>query len=160
MSLTKQEWTPTMTDEEMVLFDLKGYILFPAVLSPDEIAPIKEQCEKYRQDRQSLPLEAQCLPGGPVSALIDHPAIMRVLHSVIDDETEKIRLEGASLSYRCQGEQHRGWNPHAGGKTVNPNYSSMSRRAYLLGYDPRRLGAERRRQGQRGDRLYPGQPQI
>ena len=118
-----REWSPTLTDEELVLFDLKGYILFPAVLSEDEIAPIREQCERLRQDRDSLPPAERCLPGGAASALIDHPAIMRVLHSVIDDETDKVRLEGAFLSYRHRDDGHRGWSPHAGGKTVNPNYS-------------------------------------
>ncbi|MCZ6632748.1 MAG: phytanoyl-CoA dioxygenase family protein [bacterium] len=116
------EYTP-MTEEERFLFDLKGYILFPAVLSEDEIAPIKEQCVKLRTDRESLPTEAQCLPGGAASVLIDHPAIMRVLHSIIDDETEKIRLEGCFLSWRERNDGHKGWTPHAGGKSVNPNYS-------------------------------------
>ena len=118
-----KEWSATLTDEEIVTFDLKGYILFPAVLTQDEMAPLKEQCEKLRSDKGSLPPSAQCLPGGPAAALIDHPAIMRVLHTVIDDDTDKIRLEGASLSYRYKDDGHKGWSPHAGGKTVNPNYS-------------------------------------
>ncbi len=117
MTANNKEWPPTLTDEEIVLFDLKGYILFPAVLSADEMAPIREQCEKLRQDKQSPP------PGAAASALIDHPAIMRVLHTIIDDETPKIRLEHASLNYRSQDDQHKGWSPHAGGKTFNPNYS-------------------------------------
>lgn len=115
--------TELMTEEEMVLFDLKGYILFPAVLSEEEIGPIKEQCEKLRRDKESLPPEARTIPGGPASVLIDHPAIMRVLHTVIDDDTNKIRLESAFLSYRHKDDGHKGWNPHAGGRTVNPNYS-------------------------------------
>ena len=89
MSTSAREWTPTLTEREIALFDLKGYLLFPAVLSEDELAPIKAQCEKLRTDKASLPPEARCLPGGPASVLIDHPAIMRVLHTVIDDETEK-----------------------------------------------------------------------
>jgi hypothetical protein len=123
MSVATKEWTPALTDMETALFDLKGYILFPAVLSEEEMAPIKEQCEKYRTDKESLPAASQCFPGGPASALIDHPAIMRILHTIIDDETEKLRLEGAFLSYRHEGDNHRGWTPHAGGKSVNPNYS-------------------------------------
>ena len=89
MSTSARAWTPTLTEREIALFDLKGYLLFPAVLSEDELAPIKAQCEKLRTDKASLPPEARCLPGGPASVLIDHPAIMRVLHTVIDDETEK-----------------------------------------------------------------------
>ena len=58
-----------MTDEEKFLFDLKGYILFPAVLGEDEMAPIKEQCEILRSDRESLPPADRKLPGGAASAL-------------------------------------------------------------------------------------------
>ncbi len=98
MDVSAKQWTRILTERETALFDLKGYILFSAVLSEDEIAPIKAQCEKLRTDKSSLPPEARCLPGGPASKLIDHPAIMRVLHAIIDDEMEKIRLEGAFLS--------------------------------------------------------------
>ncbi len=104
MGNSPREWTPTLTERETVLFDLKGYILFPAVLREDELAPIKAQCEKWRTDKASLPPAARCLPGGPASVLIDHPAVMRVLHTIIDDEVEKIRLEGAFLSYRFKGD--------------------------------------------------------
>ena len=58
-----------MTNEEKFLFDLKGYILFPAVLGEDEMAPIKEQCEILRSDRESLPPADRKLPGGAASAL-------------------------------------------------------------------------------------------
>ena len=123
MSEATEVWTPTLTEAETALFDLKGFLLFPSVLSEEEVAPIKDQCERLHNDRDSLPPEAQCLPGGPASELIDHPAIVRVLHTIIDDETEKIRLESVFLSYRYQEDGHRGWSPHAGGKSVNPNYS-------------------------------------
>lgn len=106
-----------------MLFDLKGYLLFPAVLSEAEMAPIRAQCEALRNDKESLPPEAQNLPGGPASELIDHPAVLRVLHQIIDEDTEKLRLENCFLSYRYQGDGHKGWDPHAGGKSVNPNYS-------------------------------------
>ena len=54
-----------------------------------------------------------------------HPESLRaaVLHGIIDDETGKIRLEHASLNYRTQEDERRRWSPHAGGVTVNPNYS-------------------------------------
>ena len=53
----------SMTEEERFLFDLKGYILFPAVLSEEEIAPIKEQCIQLRTDRESLSPEARFYSG-------------------------------------------------------------------------------------------------
>ena len=65
---------PMLTDEERFLFDLKGYLLFPNVLSEEEIAPIREQADQLHKDAESLPPEARKLPGGATSALIDHPA--------------------------------------------------------------------------------------
>jgi hypothetical protein len=116
------DYTP-LTDEETVLFDLKGYLLFPAVLSDEEMAPIKAQCEALHNDPESLAPEERNLPGGAASALIDHPAVLRVLHAIIDDDTEKLRCENCFLSWRERGDGHKGWDPHAGGKSVNPNYS-------------------------------------
>ncbi len=55
MAGATKRWTPILTEREAVLFDLKGFILFPAVLSADEIAPIEAQCEKLRADKASLP---------------------------------------------------------------------------------------------------------
>ena len=101
------EYTP-LTQREKVLFDLKGFILFPAVLSAEEIAPIKEQCEALRQDPESLPPAGRKLPGGAAEVLIDHPAVMRVLHEIIDDETEKIRCENCFLSYRYREVDDKG----------------------------------------------------
>ena len=95
--MVSTEYIP-LAERDKVLFDLKGYLLFPAVLSAEEIAPIKEQCEKMRQDKESLPPAERKLPGGAASLLIDHPAVMRVLHQVIDDETEKLRCESCFVS--------------------------------------------------------------
>ena len=116
------EYTP-MTEEERFLFDLNGYILFPSVLTEEEMAPIREQTDRLRNEPESLVPSDRKLPGGAASALIDHPAVMRVLHGIIDDDTKKIRCENCFLSYRHIGDSHKGWSPHAGGKSVNPNYS-------------------------------------
>jgi len=116
------EYSP-MTEEERFLFDLKGYILFPSVLNKEEIAQIRAQSVRLRTDREAMDPAESCLPGGAASLLIDHPAVLRVLHSIIDDDTEKLRCEGCFLSYRERGDGHKGWTPHAGGRTVNPNYS-------------------------------------
>lgn len=112
----------SLTDAEKIRFDLKGYLIFPGVLDGDEIGRLKEQTERIRTDPESLPPAERQLPGGASSMLIDHPAVMRVLRSVIDPDVEKIRLESAFLSHRERDDGHAGWNPHAGGRTLNPNY--------------------------------------
>jgi len=52
--MVSTEYIP-FAEREKVLFDLKGYLLFPAVLSAEELAPLKEQCKKLRQDKETLP---------------------------------------------------------------------------------------------------------
>ena len=108
-------------------FDLKGYLLFPSVLSEEDMAPIRAQCEALRSDHETLPPAARCPLGGAADEPIDHPVMLRVLHGIIDDETEKLRQKTA-FSYRTMGDGYRGWNPHAGGRSVNPNYCIASRR--------------------------------
>ena len=65
------------------------------------------------------------------SALIDHPATMCVLHSIIDDDVEKIRCENCFLSYRYRGDGHKGWTPHAGGRpSIRTTAISITTAAY------------------------------
>jgi hypothetical protein len=110
-----------MTEEERVLFDLKGYLVKPAVLSEGEVAELKEFVLRQRGEPHALPPHQRSLPGGAFERLIDHPILLDVLLDVIDKDPEKIRLENVFLSYR-QGEESP-WSPHAGGRTTNPNYA-------------------------------------
>ena len=110
-----------MTQHDRVVFDLKGYIVKPAVLNPDEVKAIKEFVLQQKDNPKSLPPHERYLPGGPFAKLIDHPAVMNVLLDVIDPDPAKIRLEDVFLSYRQLGDGE--WKPHAGGKTTNPNYA-------------------------------------
>ncbi len=49
--MTSTEYTP-LTERDKVLFDLKGFLLFPAVLSETEMAPLRVQCLALRQDKE------------------------------------------------------------------------------------------------------------
>ncbi len=110
-----------MTQHDRVVFDLKGYIVKPAVLNKSEVEVLKNFVLKQKNNPESLPPHERHLPGGPVERLIDHPEVINVLLEVIDPDLAKIRLENIFLSYRQQGEGE--WNPHAGGRTTNPNYA-------------------------------------
>ena len=110
-----------MSEHDRVVFDLKGYIVKPAVLDRSEIKQIKEFVLRQKNDPQSLPPHERRLPGGAFAKLIDRKEVMDVLLSVIDPDPEKIRLENVFLSYRERGEGE--WTPHAGGRTTNPNYA-------------------------------------
>ena len=114
-------YSGNMSEHDRIVFDLKGYIVKPAVLSTSEIEHIKEFVLRQKNEPDSLAPHQRSLPGGAFSTLIDHPAVMEVLLNVIDPDPAKIRLEDVFLSYRQQGEGE--WRPHAGGRTNNPNYS-------------------------------------
>ena len=116
------DYSTPLTDEEKFLFDLKGYLRFPAVLTTDEIAAVKDQALRITHEPESLPAAERRLPGGAASMLIDHPAVLRVLLGIIG-KLDKIRLESAFVNYREQDDTRRPWSPHAGGRTLNPNYS-------------------------------------
>jgi hypothetical protein len=110
-----------LTEHDRIVFDLKGYVIKPAVLPPGEVEELREFVLRQRREPASLPPHQRRLPGGPCERLIDHPAVMDVLLDVIDPDVEKIRLENIFLSYR-EGEESS-WSPHAGGRTTNPNYA-------------------------------------
>ena len=44
-----------MTEEQKFIFDLKGYLLIPSVLTPSEIDEIKSQVDTIRTNPESLP---------------------------------------------------------------------------------------------------------
>ena len=102
----------TMSQHDRIVFDLKGYLVKPAVLSPAEIAIIKDLVLRQRNDPESLPAHERQLPGGAFAPLIDHPEVIKILLNVIDPDINKIRLENVFLSYREKGDGK--WDPHAG----------------------------------------------
>jgi hypothetical protein len=99
-----------MTDEERFRFDLTGFLVRPAILTPDEVEAIREQIYRIKHNPESLPPEHRAVPGGPASVLIDHPKVIEVLHEIIGPQ---IRLEGTYCVWRKKGEQHGGL--HGGG---------------------------------------------
>ena len=90
-----------MTESERFHFDLAGFLVRPAILSPDEVAGIREQIYKMKHEPDSLPPEHREAPGGPSSILIDHPKVIDVLHDIIGPD---IRMEGTYCAVRKKGE--------------------------------------------------------
>jgi hypothetical protein len=99
-----------MTEEERFRFDLSGFLVRPAILSPDEVAAIVNQIDRIKHDPESLAPEHRDVPGGPASVLIDHPQVIDVVQELIGSD---IRLENCSCVWRKKGEEHGGL--HSGG---------------------------------------------
>ena len=92
-----------MTEEERFRFDLTGFLVRPAILSADQVAAIVEHIDRIQHDPQSLPPAERDVPGGPSSALIDHPQVVDVLSEIIGPD---IRLENCTYIWRAKGQRH------------------------------------------------------
>ena len=111
-----------MTEYEQFLFDLKGFLVIPAVLSAAEIQIVRDHMNAYTQDPNSLPEPHRAPIAGPAEFLIDHPRAMGILQTVIDPDPERIRLESVFISQRGIDEKEP-WRPHVGGANVLPSFS-------------------------------------
>ncbi|HCV24250.1 MAG TPA: hypothetical protein DGN59_12395, partial [Candidatus Latescibacteria bacterium] len=65
-----------VTEEEKFRFDLTGFFIRPAILTPDEVAAIVDQIDRIFHDPDSLPPHERGMPGGAAQLIIDHPKVM------------------------------------------------------------------------------------
>jgi hypothetical protein len=101
-----------MTEAERFTFDLAGFLVRPAIISPGQVADIRDQVLRIHADPHSLPPEHRHVPGGPSQLLIDHPAVVGVVEELIGPN---VRIENPNCVVRNQGEMHGGL--HGGGPT-------------------------------------------
>lgn len=96
-----------MTDEQKFLFDVRGWLLLPGVLTEPEIAAIKEHL-----------LAGGDGFSGPAQELLDHPAIVPILNEILSerplaDDTYNFRCESSFVTIRKAGWQPGGTQvPH------------------------------------------------
>ncbi len=118
-----------MTPEQKFFFDLRGWILLPAVLSEDEIEETK--AEVYAGARQSYE--------GALQKLLDHPAIAGILNEILSedpfvkDDCYGFRCEGSFITVRPPGwsksERGDGGLPHV----VRPPQQANAMRYQVAG---------------------------
>ena len=60
-----------MSEAQKYLFDLKGFILLPALLSEEELVAIRAHQMKFLYERESLPPDERDNHGGPSQILLD-----------------------------------------------------------------------------------------
>ena len=146
-----------MSEYEKFLFDLKGFLVIPSVLTEEEVGIVREHTETYTKNPESLPEHHRAPMAGPSEFLIDHPRVMGILQEVIEPRRERIRLESVFMSSRSAEDTRNYWKPHAGGTSLEPSlsyryhngriYSSMTRIVWELN----EVG-----EGQGGTCLIPG----
>ena len=79
-----------MTPEQKFFFDLRGWIVLPAVLVPKEIEEMK--AEVYDGARNSYQ--------GKLQNLLDHPAIVGILNEILSEQSF---IKNDCYSFRCEG---------------------------------------------------------
>jgi hypothetical protein len=89
-----------MTDEQKFFFDLRGWLLLPAVLPEEECAAVREHL-----------LAGGNGFSGPAQALLDHPAVVAILNEVLACRPP---AEGY-YNFRCENSfvtiRQAGWTP-------------------------------------------------
>jgi hypothetical protein len=117
-----------MTDEQKYVFDLKGWIALPGLLTEEQLGPIREHQMKFVNDRESLPRSERDNHGGPSQILLDHPVVVGVLNEILShqrlasEEVYGFRFDHTYTSLRPAG--HDNFRPHGGGGYFNFGGSS------------------------------------
>lgn len=99
-----------MTDEQKYLFDLKGYVVIPGVLTEAELGPLREHGLA-----DGSPFE------GPAAELLDHPVAVGVLREIVAEDfygAYGFRCESGFFARRKPGD--KGLSFHAGRMRSGP----------------------------------------
>ena len=112
-----------MSEYEKFLFDLKGFLVIPGVLSDEETRAVRDHTEILLRDPESLPEHHRAPIAGPAEFLIDHPRVMGLLETVLAPKREHIRLESVFVSSRSADSSQDPWRPHARGANLHPSLS-------------------------------------
>jgi hypothetical protein len=114
-----------MTEEQRFLFDVRGWLLVPAVLAAAEIEPIKQHIYNGGDGFT-----------GPAQELLDHPVLVDILtdllgHGLAGDEGYPFRCENSFVTIRQEGWHSSGTaTPHCGGPVGPFRYQTDGRRQF------------------------------
>ena len=132
---TSSDWDfdVPMTDAQKFVFDLKGWLLIPGVLSEAEVGIVKEHVLRLKAEQPQK--DTNYMPGRwqmPSQALFDHPVVVGVLREILAPDTSD-----DCYGFRCESSVPRvrttayeGLAPH-GGAGVGPlAYNCQNGRVY------------------------------
>ena len=124
------EYVPalTLTDEQKYLFDTRGWLLMPGVLTDAEIREMREFCYRLKCEPETIAPAQRSSLGGPLERLIDHRAVVGFMNEFVADPyagSENgygFRLESSFMALRAQGANN--FNPHGGSGASSFGYNS------------------------------------
>ena len=105
------------TEEQKYIFDTRGWIAVPGVLSDDEIVEMRDFCYRLKTEPERIPEHHRYPLGGPLEKLADHPLVLGFMNEFVSsgyssEECYGFRFEGTFLTIRSKG--HDNFNPHGG----------------------------------------------
>ncbi|MGA1199315.1 MAG: phytanoyl-CoA dioxygenase family protein [Candidatus Latescibacterota bacterium] len=112
-----------MSEYEKFMFDLKGFLVIPSVLTEDEVQTVRAHVKTYSKNVESLPEHHRAPIAGPAEFLLDHPRVMGILQTVLDPNRDRIRMESVFVSERSVDTVQDQWRPHVGGVNLDPSLS-------------------------------------
>lgn len=107
-----------LTQAQKYLFDTRGWLLIPGVLSEAEVTEMREFCLRLHHEPDSIPEHERSALGGPLQRLADHPVVVGFMNEFVaypglsSQECYGFRMESCSLFYRTIGDGK--FAPHNG----------------------------------------------
>ena len=113
--------TIPLTQEQKYIFDTRGWLLVPGVLSQTEIAEMREFALRVKHDPESLPEHQRSYIAGPLQKLTDHPVVLGFMNEFLSvthlnsQDGYGFRMESGSIRYRSVKTGEVGdFKPHNG----------------------------------------------
>ena len=105
------------TEDQKYIFDTRGWIAIPDVLTDDEIGEMREFCYRLKREPESIPEHHRYSVGGPLEKLADHPLVVGFMNEFVSagyssEDCYGFRFESTFLTIRSKG--HDNFNPHGG----------------------------------------------
>ena len=130
-----QEPVVEFTEDQKYVFDTKGWIAIPGMLSDDDISEMRDFCYRLQGEKGAIPEYHRSSIGGPLEKLTDHPLVVGFMNEFVasgyaSEDCYGFRFEGSFLTIRSEG--HDNFSTHGGRGMLNFPGNSHT---YLLRYD-------------------------
>ncbi len=123
-----------MTEEQKFFFDLRGWILLPAILSDEEIQVMKAEAYSVEQPDSGQVINPVTYQGA-LQRLLDHPAIVGVLSEILSEEPY---LSDDYYGFRCENSfiaiRRPGWSKTQRGDGGLPHVVRPPQQANAMRY--------------------------
>lgn len=107
-----------LTQEQKYLFDTRGWLLVPGVLTAAEVEEMRDFALRLHHEPASIPAHERSPLGGPLQRLCDHPVVVGFMNEFVaypglsSQTCYGFRMESCNLFFRTVGDAR--FAPHNG----------------------------------------------